>query len=162
MTLENNSNGFTLVEVLVALVILSIGLLGVAGMQISSMKGNHNAFLRSQAQLYAYEMLDMMRANRTAVIDGDYDLALTGTIPAVPVPDTIPAQDIREWLRGITGFSNAASGLPGGQGRIVVTPLDENSDATNIETWRVTITVQWVESRLADNPNPQIVVETKL
>ena len=61
-----NQKGFTLVEVLVALVILSIGLLGVAGMQISGMKGNHNAFLRSQAQQYAYEMLDMMRANRDA------------------------------------------------------------------------------------------------
>ncbi|NOY12214.1 MAG: type IV pilus modification protein PilV [Deltaproteobacteria bacterium] len=152
---QTNQHGFTLVEVLVALVILSIGLLGVAGMQISGMKGNHNAFLRSQAQQYAYEMLDMMRANRTAATNGDYNLALTGAVPAVPVPDSVAAQDIREWLRGVTGTQNSSSALPGGQGGIAV--------AANVDgTWTVTITVQWVEGRLADDTTPSVVVVSKL
>ena len=150
-----NQNGFTLVEVLVALIILSFGLLGVAGMQISGMKGNHNAFLRSQAQQYAYEMLDMMRANRDAAINGGYNLALTGSIPAIPVPDPLADQDIREWLRGVTGISNPASGLPGGQGVIAVVANADN-------TWTVTITVQWTEGRLADDLAPSVVVVTKL
>ena len=153
-SMKLNQNGFTLVEVLVALIILSIGLLGVAGMQISGMKGNHNAFLRSQAQQYAYEMLDMMRANRDAATNGDYNLALTGAIPAIPVPDTVADQDTREWLRGVTGVSNPDSGLPVGQGAIAVVA---NADST----WTMTITVQWTEGRLADVV-PSVVVVTKL
>ncbi|HEY5673447.1 MAG TPA: type IV pilus modification protein PilV [Malonomonas sp.] len=150
-----DQRGFTLIEVLVALLILSVGLLGVAGMQISGMKGNHNAFLRSQAQQYAYEMLDMMRANRTAAINGGYNLAPFGAVPAVPAIDTLADQDIREWLTGVTGFSNPASGLPGGLGSIAVAANGDN-------TWTVTITVQWAEGRLADDAAPSVTVVSKL
>lgn len=62
-----NNRGFTLVEVLVAVVILSIGLLAVAGMQTSSLRGGNSALLRSQAILGAEDILDRMRANRAAM-----------------------------------------------------------------------------------------------
>lgn len=152
--------GFTLIEVLVAVVILSIGLLGVAGMQINSMKGNHNAYTRTQAQQYTYEMLDMMRANRNAAINGDYDFAETGAVPAVPGVDTPADQDVRSWLRGVSGEVNPSTGLPGGTGEVTVTGLDEGGTAA-IDTWLVTITVAWTEGRLAD-VTPEVTVETKL
>ncbi|NOS87695.1 MAG: type IV pilus modification protein PilV [Methylococcaceae bacterium] len=56
--------GFTLIEVLVAMVVLSIGLLGLAGLQATSLKSNQSAYHRSQATQLAYEMADRMRANR--------------------------------------------------------------------------------------------------
>ena len=59
----NNVNGFTLVEVLVAMVILAIGLLGLASLQAIALKDNQDAYLRSQANLLAYEMSDRIRAN---------------------------------------------------------------------------------------------------
>ena len=59
----NNTKGFTLVEVLVAMVILAIGLLGLASLQAIALKDNQDAYLRSQANLLAYEMNDRMRAN---------------------------------------------------------------------------------------------------
>ena len=150
-----SKRGFTLVEVLVALVILSIGLLGVAGMQIRGMQGNHNSFLRSQALQYAYEMLDMMRANRTSAVAGNYNIALAD---AVPNPaNTVAQQDIVEWRQGITGVvgtGNMASGLSGGQGSVAVAGANPAT---------VTVTITWNEGRfVAADVLPQVVVETKL
>lgn len=157
MPLTKNS-GFTLIEVLVALVILSIGLLGVAGMQISSMTGNHNAFLRSQGLQYAYEALDMMRANRSAAISSTYTenyVIVAGDDPATELKTGVALADLQEWLRGIEGTSNPASGLPGGQGAIAVVDNGDN-------TWDITVTVSWTEGRLADDTTPSVVVESKL
>lgn len=70
------ANGFTLIEVLVTVLILSIGLLGLAGLQIKGLQFNQSAYLRSQATILAYDIIDRMRANHTAAVDGDYVVAL--------------------------------------------------------------------------------------
>lgn len=57
-----DEKGFTLIEVLVALVVISVGLLGVAGMLAYTVKGSQSAYLRSQATLLAYDLTDAMRA----------------------------------------------------------------------------------------------------
>ncbi|MEJ2686696.1 MAG: type IV pilus modification protein PilV [Gammaproteobacteria bacterium] len=72
--------GFTLFEVLIALLILSIGLLGLAALFTSGMKSNHGAYMRTQATLLAYDMADRMRANATGVANGDYD-SISATPP---------------------------------------------------------------------------------
>ena len=74
-----SQRGFTLIEVLIAIVVLAIGLLGLAGLQASSLKNNTSAYTRSQAQLLAYDMLDRLRANREGVINGSYDDLLSST-----------------------------------------------------------------------------------
>ena len=58
--------GFTLIESLVALLVLSIGLLGVAAMQLASLQANNGAFQRTQATFLAQDIADRMRANREA------------------------------------------------------------------------------------------------
>ena len=58
----DRGRGFTLVEVMVSLVVLSLGLLGVAKMVMLSSHSNDSAYLRTQATALAYEMLDYMRA----------------------------------------------------------------------------------------------------
>ncbi len=55
--------GFTLIEVLIAMVVLAVGLLGLAGLQASSLKNNQSAYNRSQATQLAYDIADRMRAN---------------------------------------------------------------------------------------------------
>jgi type IV pilus assembly protein PilV len=65
--------GSSLLEVLVAVVILAFGLLGLAGLQISSVKSSHSAYQRSQATLLAYDMADRMRVAREAAILGRFD-----------------------------------------------------------------------------------------
>lgn len=60
------NNGFTLIEVLVSTVVLSIGLLGLAGLQANNLKNNQSAYFRSQATQLAYDIADKMRANASA------------------------------------------------------------------------------------------------
>jgi type IV pilus assembly protein PilV len=142
---DRRSRGFTFVETLVALLVLSIGLLGVAALQLSSLRTNHSASLRSQATLLAYDMVDRMRANRTAAIAGSYDLDL------VDEPDeastVLNVADLVRWKQ------NLASTLPAGNGSI------ERSVTGGVTTF--TVTIQWDDSRGAAAPM-QFVMETQI
>ncbi len=76
--------GFTLLEVLIAIVVFSIGLLGLAGLMVMSVKTNHSSYLRTQATFIAQSMADRMRANSMGIWAGSYDSAaypLTGSDP---------------------------------------------------------------------------------
>lgn len=59
----NSSTGFTLLEVMVAMVIFSIGLLGLAGIQATAMQNNNTAYTRTVAMQLAYNMADVLRAS---------------------------------------------------------------------------------------------------
>lgn len=73
-SIEASSEGFTLLEVLIAILVLSIGLLGLAGLQFSALRNNTQSYERSQAVALAYEIVDRMRTNRIAASDGRFDL----------------------------------------------------------------------------------------
>lgn len=122
------ARGFTLVEVLIAVVIMSIGLLGLAALQGQSMRFNHSAYLRSQATNFAYDMSDRMRANWVAANAGAYDIDIgdSGPVSAVDVAGA----DLQEWKTAL------AVTLPAGDGAIA---RDGNG--------HVTITIQWDDSR---------------
>jgi type IV pilus assembly protein PilV len=62
------NTGFTLIEVLVAMLVLAVGLLGLAGLQAASLKNNQSAYNRSQATQLAYDIADRMRANVTGIV----------------------------------------------------------------------------------------------
>ncbi|MBE9525646.1 MAG: type IV pilus modification protein PilV [Proteobacteria bacterium] len=75
-----NQSGFTLLEVLIAMIILAIGLLGLAGLQANSMRFNNSAYLRSQASFLATDIADKMRANQDEVTNGSFnDIDTTNT-----------------------------------------------------------------------------------
>ncbi len=61
----HRARGFTLVEALVALVVLSIGMLGIAALYVESLRAGRTALIRSQAVNLASDMADRIRANRT-------------------------------------------------------------------------------------------------
>ena len=66
-------NGFTLIEVLVTLIVLSVGLLSLAGLQVFGLRTSHSASLRTQATIQSYDIIDRMRANLRGVQDGNYN-----------------------------------------------------------------------------------------
>jgi len=73
MTTSLKTNkGFSLIEVMVAVFVLAIGLLGIAGLQVTAIKSNHTAMLRTQSTQLAYDLADRMRANMPGTIAGNY------------------------------------------------------------------------------------------
>lgn len=118
--------GFSLLEVLIAIAIMAIGLLGLAGLQAQGLKNNHSAYFRSQAVLFAYDMVDRLRADRAAAIAGSYNLTLAAAAPSgSALVDTERA-----------GWLGQLAVLPTGDGSINVTSAGV-----------ATITVQWNDSR---------------
>lgn len=75
----NTQRGVGLIEVLVALIVLSIGFLVSANMQIRGMRSNQHAYHQSQAMMLVGEMMDRMRNNREGVAAGAYDDTTTET-----------------------------------------------------------------------------------
>lgn len=83
---RQSGGGFSLIEVLVALLVFSIGLIGLAGLMVMSSQANHGAFVRTQATFLAHNLADRMRANPIGVWQGGYN----GTWPT---SDTAPTCD---------------------------------------------------------------------
>lgn len=71
--------GIGLIEVLVALVVVSFGVLGMAGLQLTGMKHSTSGFNRSKALLHAENMATRMRINAAGVLAGDYAAYDTAT-----------------------------------------------------------------------------------
>lgn len=105
-------HGATLIEVLIAVVVLSIGLLGLAGLQATSVKSNHSAYQRSQATMLAYDLADRMRANRTEALTNAYEVNFPTSSSSHSVSGTQAAKDKAEWLNSL------ARTLPEGTGKV--------------------------------------------
>lgn len=119
MAFLHREAGFTLIEVLVALVVLSIGLLGLAGMQFRGLRSNTDAYYRTQATLLAYEMADRMRANLPGVQNGNYG-NITTTKPADPncIATGCSAAQMAQY-DAFSWLTRLQSALPSGRGTVV-------------------------------------------
>ncbi len=144
---QHDEQGFTLLEVLVAVVIISFGLLGMAGMQAVGVKNTYNATLRTLAVQQAYDMADRMRSNKQGVTDGVYD-ALAATMPATIPSDPgciatgCSASDLQKYDLRVWNSNNKAM-LPSGSGGV---ELVAGTTSPNKE---YIITVMWNENRVA-------------
>jgi type IV pilus assembly protein PilV len=130
---RHTQRGVTLLEVLISILVLSVGLLGYAGLQTVSMKNNTSAFQRSQATMLTYDIVDRMRANKPNL--ASYSIAM-GTVGAFP--------DVVSWK------NNVATALPDGDASIGV---DLAGNAT--------ITIQWDDNRDGTDPI-EFVTQTAL
>lgn len=141
-----NQHAFTLVEVLVALVVLSIGMLGMAALHIDGVRTGSSALQRTYAVNLAGDMADRIRANP----NGNYDVGAgpAGPEPAVVcadtaageaagpcTPDQMAAYDIWEWRSALS--PTTATGLPDGQGQI---DLDASTDPDSM-----IVTITWTD-----------------
>jgi type IV pilus assembly protein PilV len=93
-----SQRGVGMVEVLVAVLVLAIGLLGVAAMQATALRNSQSSLQRSQGVVYIYTILDSMRANPNAVALGAYNMALTCTVPG---GGNLVAEDQRSWMQAV-------------------------------------------------------------
>jgi type IV pilus assembly protein PilV len=144
--LNHPMKGFTLIEVLVSVVVFSIGLIGLASLQTISLKHNNTSYMRSQAILLAQDIADRMRANSLAVTAGNYnmgnDLKLTNdpgfkcTIGSFPGGKTdcdfqdLAQADLYYWAKGNdadTENRSVEKTLPGGQGIVCIDNMDDGA-----------------------------------
>jgi type IV pilus assembly protein PilV len=152
-----NNKGFTLLEVMIAVFVLAIGLLGVAALQMTGVKNNHSANIRTQATELSYNLADRMRANIEGTVAGNYlgsagpgvafncGLASPATYPAGNTcTDVQMAQaDLDQW------FALAIASIPlvQGVGNTQITCND--ADGTDADPCtrgsRVTIQITWNE-----------------
>jgi type IV pilus assembly protein PilV len=136
--LRARAAGFTLIEALIALLVLSIGLLGVAAMQLASLQANNGAFQRTQATFLAQDIADRMRANRRAALDGEYDFDFGDAAPVAPA--TIAEDDIVAWRDRLAATLPAgASGADGDR--------PDASIQTDPATSTVTVSIRWDDSK---------------
>lgn len=147
--------GFTLLEVLIAVVIVALGLLSLGALQVRAMRDTTNTYLRSEAVVLATDMADRIRANLPRLREAAtaYQLSLAGfatkKAQSVPSPSCLatspctPAQlelaDTWEWTQQV------ASRLPGGQGDIALSCSTNPCTTNSWRTWIVT--VHWDEAR---------------
>ena len=135
--------GFTLIESLVALLIMSIGLLGVAALQLASLQANHGAFQRTQATFLVHDIVDRMRANRDAAIAGQYDIEFGDAPPTTP--STTAEVDLAAWRNRLVAT------LPAGSAG-TDTSQPSGEIAADPATDTITVRIRWDDSKGADEP----------
>jgi type IV pilus assembly protein PilV len=138
MTAPKINRGVTLIEVMVSLVILAMGLLGVAALQGLGTKFGNKAYFRSQAISQAYDLFDRMRANPGGTSANNY---IQDPIPDSYSSDcgrsTCTAADLATYDLVAWNVTNGVV-LPGGAGAVTVAGSD------------TTVVVNWSEDTNAD------------
>lgn len=145
---HSKQGGFSLIEVLVTMVVVALGLLGFAALQVHSIKSSRTALQRSYATMAAYDLVDCVRANRANATA--YEIgSVAGGVYTFTAPDdyttdgTFTGNDLDAWL---TRLGNA---LPGA-GAI----LDVNGS-------QVTVVIQWAEN-VNSSTNVRFETQTSL
>ncbi len=156
MNINKSKKGFTLLEVMIALVISAVSLLGLASLQAQSLSFNNSAYTRSQATYFAYDILEKMRMNKNEAFAGSYDLAFTDTpdfatcygTGATCSQSDFAIADKYEWYSLIT------SSLPSGEGSV--------SRAIGTGQTIVTVTIKWSNTNSSSGTPYEIKVTGEL
>lgn len=136
----HRQRGMSMLEVLVAFIILAVGLLGLAGLQANALKNNQSSLQRSQAIMLSYSILDAIRADRANA--AAYTLAGTGTAPS---GSSLISANQAAWI------SNLKTALGG---------TAEGGIACNAST--CTITITWDDSRGGGTTAETLVTESRI
>lgn len=162
------NQGFTLVEVMVAVVILAIGLLGMATLMMGSLQSSESAYSRSQATLMAYDILDRMRANKVESGDPNQSFRVTHASAVnedyrLNSTDECPAEDAGD--PNTTGAQKAEADL--GQWCAQLQESMPNLTRVRIEGGPIfTVTIEWQEAHDSDRDSEPdtgtLVVEAQL
>lgn len=130
------ARGVGMVEILVTLLVMTVGLLGIAGLQLVSLRDTYASSVRTQATAAAEFILDRMRANRPAVTAAGGDYAVAATFTTYTTVDTQAKADINRWK---TLLSNTINGSPTGSISVAGTGASANAPL------RVTVVISWNE-----------------
>ena len=128
INIEHKQKGFSLIEALVAFLILSVGMLGIASLQTMSLKSGHTAALRTVAVMKVDEILESMRSNPTGLLNYAAGTADMGTDngcsqTSVTAANCTPAQmaldELFRWKRSLI---EALPNNAGTTATVIITP----------------------------------------
>ncbi|HEY1090177.1 type IV pilus modification protein PilV [Hydrogenophaga sp. YM1] len=139
--------GVGLIEVLVAVLVLSLGLLGMAGLQANALKANQSSYGRSQAVMLSYYMLDVLRADRVGAIALNYNMPSTCSPDAVATAD-LSGNSRKHWLQSM---------------RNTLGDTDDTCGAISCDAAGVcTVTIVWDDSRAGGLGNQTFTTSSRL
>jgi type IV pilus assembly protein PilV len=152
--------GFSLIEVMIALLVLSIGLLGIAGLQTYSLKFNHQSYERTQATILISEMFEKILANPTAAAAGTFisgfgdtsaNYATYGGCPAAcATPVELATYELFLWKSALENPKILA------QGKGALTRV---TDPTYADAQLFDIKVQWMENDIQMTQSMQVRIK---
>ncbi len=134
--MNSRAQGFSLVEAMVALVVLAVGMLGIAGLYVTTLRSSGGAIYRQQAVGLAEDLADRIRANRTANVAYQGAAANNNCYGAAAVdctPAQMAANDLFIWQQQVTDPQT----LPGGAEVVAVVGA--------AQPYTYTITITWTE-----------------
>ncbi len=142
-TMERFQRGAGLIEVLISVLILSVGLLAVASLQIRAIKNNHSSLGRSVAVMHTYSIIDAMHVDHVHAVAGDFNVGLAD---APPTGDSFAASSLTAWRQSLR------------------TLLDDSATGSvACDNTACTVIVQWDDTRGTEgDASQQIRVEVRL
>ncbi len=136
---RQQQTGISMLEVLIALLLMTVALLGATSLQITGLQSNRSAYYRSQASVLAYDIADRIRLNARYALGDDDRYSFNTTSSTIPNPsdcnddvsgcnaEKIRDSDLRQWAENFVDVSGVGADgssyralLPGGVGAIAV------------------------------------------
>jgi type IV pilus assembly protein PilV len=143
-------NGMTLIEILVAIVVLSIGLIGMAGLQLKGVQVNQGSAYRWQAAMLAEDIADRMRADKANALNSAYTITLPGGT-ASGIGGAGTTQSITDWSASVQAL------LPGGTAKIAA-PVAVAGTANQ----SISITIGWTDTRAQTGAGAKVTSSSPL
>ena len=146
-----HQTGFTLIEVMIAILIFSVGLMGMAALMVLSVKTNQSAYLRTQASFLAQGFADRMRANMSQIpsYNGTYDASTIGPDPCsggiACIPTEVVNRDRALWSQQLVNSLPNPTATVACVGALLGFP----GQPTTPFSGQCTLTIQWDEATLA-------------
>jgi type IV pilus assembly protein PilV len=143
-------SGITLIEVLIAMAVFSVGMIGMAGLMISGMRSNDAALMRTQSTILAQEIYENILANLPAAMNGDYDVAMGAQLPT--------SSQYNCYTGACDHSALAAWDLAGWGARVAGTMVDADASVavdTSVDPAVVTVSFQFAALREASGPETE-------
>ncbi|MFC4528358.1 type IV pilus modification protein PilV [Dyella halodurans] len=156
MQVLSRQRGVSLIEVLMAVLIFSVSLIGMAGLLMMATRSNQAAYLRTQVAFLAGNMADRMRANPAAVWDGSYNqtIPFSGTQncqTASCTPDQLATADLAAWNSQLAAFlPKPGATIACSQTGITYTPSANQVSMRPPYGGNCTMTITWSERQTGD------------
>jgi type IV pilus assembly protein PilV len=149
-TRAHSQKGVSLIEILVAVLVLSFGLLGMAALQTRALQGNQSSLQRSQAVMLNNSILDAMRIDRESAKGGSYNTSDVCGPAGIGAGTSLPDNNRRDWL------TEARNNMGGSDESPVCGTITCNIN------YLCTVSLKWDDSKSGGLTTQTLTIEGKL